>query len=52
MSSLGYLKHLPVEYIKIDGGFIKDMLKDAVSKDMVAAINDIGHSMGSLTIAE
>ncbi|BCQ27588.1 hypothetical protein NK8_57770 (plasmid) [Caballeronia sp. NK8] len=52
MSSLGYLKHLPVEYIKIDGGFIKDMLKDAVSKDMVAAINDIGHSMGRPTIAE
>jgi EAL domain-containing protein (putative c-di-GMP-specific phosphodiesterase class I) len=52
MSSFGYLKHLPVDYIKIDGGFIKDMLKDAVNRDMVAAINDIGHSMGRLTIAE
>jgi diguanylate cyclase (GGDEF)-like protein len=52
MSSFAYLKHLPVDYIKIDGGFIKDMLKDAVNRDMVAAINDIGHSMGRLTIAE
>ncbi|WP_321795919.1 EAL domain-containing protein [Caballeronia sp. J97] len=52
MSSFGYLKHLPVDYIKIDGGFIKDMLKDAVNRDMVAAINDIGHSMERMTIAE
>jgi diguanylate cyclase (GGDEF)-like protein/PAS domain S-box-containing protein len=52
MSSFGYLKHLPVDYIKIDGEFIKDMLNDAVNRDMVAAINDIGHSMGRLTIAE
>lgn len=52
MSSFGYLKHLPVDYIKIDGVFIKDMLKDAVNRDMVVAINDIGHSMGRLTIAE
>ncbi|MEA3121871.1 MAG: hypothetical protein QOH33_1429, partial [Paraburkholderia sp.] len=52
MSSFGYLKHLPVDYVKIDGGFIKDMLKDPVNREMVTAINDIGHSMGRMTIAE
>lgn len=52
MSSFGYLKGLPVDYLKIDGSFIKDMVADPVNQDMVAAINDIAHSMGRKTIAE
>jgi diguanylate cyclase (GGDEF)-like protein len=52
MSSFGYLKHLPVEYLKIDGSFVMDIVHDPVSRDMVAAINEMGHSMKCRTIAE
>ena len=52
MSSFAYLKNLPVDYLKIDGGIVKEMDKDAVSRSMVAAINQIGHAMGLKTIAE
>lgn len=52
MSSFGYLKHLPVEYLKIDGTFVKNLPQDPVCQDMVIAINDIGHSLGCQTIAE
>jgi diguanylate cyclase (GGDEF)-like protein/PAS domain S-box-containing protein len=52
MSSFGYLKHLPVEYLKIDGSFVTDMVRDPVSREMVAAINEMGHSMKCWTIAE
>ena len=52
MSSFGYLKHLPVEYLKIDGSFVTDMVHDPVSREMVAAINEMGHSMKCRTIAE
>ncbi|WP_438390404.1 putative bifunctional diguanylate cyclase/phosphodiesterase [Caballeronia sp. DA-9] len=52
MSSFGYLKHLPVEYLKIDGSFVKNLPQDSVSREMVIAINDIGHSLGCQTIAE
>ncbi|MGH8659365.1 MAG: EAL domain-containing protein [Gammaproteobacteria bacterium] len=51
-SSFAYLKRLPVDFLKIDGLFIKDIADDPVIADMVASINDIGHAMGKKTIAE
>ncbi len=51
-SSFGYLKNLPVDFIKIDGLFVKDLIGDPVCREMVRSINDIGHLMGKQTIAE
>jgi diguanylate cyclase (GGDEF)-like protein/PAS domain S-box-containing protein len=52
VSSFGYLKSLPVDYLKIDGMFIQKIAQDAVNQVMVKAINEVGHAMGIETIAE
>jgi EAL domain-containing protein (putative c-di-GMP-specific phosphodiesterase class I) len=52
MSSFGYLKHLPVDFIKIDGSFVKNVAYDEVDRATVQAINDVGHVMGKKTIGE
>lgn len=52
LASYGHLKHLPVDYIKIDGSFIRDVADDPADLALVRSINEMGHLMGKRTIAE
>jgi diguanylate cyclase (GGDEF)-like protein len=52
VSSFGYLKTLPVDYLKIDGSFIKDIANDEVAHAMVRSVSQVGHLMGLKVIAE
>ncbi len=51
-SSFSQLKHLPVDIVKIDGQFVKDMTTDPIDRAIVVAINEIAHSLGMETVAE
>ena len=52
LSSFNYLKNLPVEYLKIDGSFVKEIAVNLLDLHMVEAINEVGHILGMRTIAE
>jgi len=52
LSSFGYLKNLPMDFLKIDGGLVHHIVENPIDAAMVAAINDIGHVLGLQTIAE
>ena len=52
VSSFGYLKHLPVDYIKIDGMFVRMLKNSDTDRVIVRSINEVAHSLGLLSIAE
>jgi diguanylate cyclase (GGDEF)-like protein len=51
-SSFSYLKHLPVDYLKIDGSFIRNLPRDAVDQHLVKAMVEVARGLGKRTIAE
>jgi EAL domain-containing protein (putative c-di-GMP-specific phosphodiesterase class I) len=51
-ASYSYLKEFPVDVVKIDGIFVKDIHQDEVSYAMVKSITEVAHHMGKLVVAE
>jgi diguanylate cyclase (GGDEF)-like protein/PAS domain S-box-containing protein len=51
-SSFSHLKNLPVDYVKIDGLFVRGVASDAGDRAIVQSVNDIAHSLGKMTVAE
>jgi EAL domain-containing protein (putative c-di-GMP-specific phosphodiesterase class I) len=51
-SSFGYLRHLPVRYLKIDGSFIRGLHQDLVNQNLVRAIVEMSRSLGVTPVAE
>ena len=52
LSSLAYLRSLPITMLKIDGSFVRDVLKDAKAESMVQAIAQLARAMSLTTVAE
>ncbi len=52
LSSFSYLKNLPVDYLKIDGEFVRNLTSDPIQAALVGSIHEIGRVMGLRTIAE
>lgn len=52
LSSFNYLKYFPVNYIKIDGSFIKNIAENSVDRAITESINQLAHKLGAKTIAE
>lgn len=52
MASFGYLKNLPVDVIKIDGSFVRDLGHDPMSRTIIDAVTRIGHQRGAKVVAE
>ncbi len=52
LSSFAYLRSLPVDFLKIDGVFVRDIANNRIHRAMVKAINEVGHEMGIRTVAE
>lgn len=52
LSSFGYLKELSVEFLKIDGNFVRNMNKDPTCRAIVSAFNQLSHELGMQTVAE
>ncbi len=51
-SSYGYLKHLPVNFLKIDGSFVQHLAREPKNQAIVRSMNQVAHALGKQTIAE
>lgn len=52
VSSMNYLRQLPVDYLKVDGSFVRDIDRDPSAFEFISEINRLGQAMGKITVAE